>query len=71
MDLQRVMIPNSFQYFFVSSEAPSRDQDNDRNDSDSDRSGESGDREMDADDLCDYEDLHPSIHPTSSADLGP
>ncbi len=25
---------------------------------------------MDADDLCDYEDQHPSIHPTSTADLG-
>jgi hypothetical protein len=53
--------------FFVSSGAPCRDQDNNQNDSDSNRSG---DREMDADDLRDYADQHPSIHPTSSADLG-
>jgi hypothetical protein len=26
---------------------------------------------MDADDLRDYEGQHPSIHPTSTADLGP
>ncbi len=52
--------------FFVLSGAPSRDQHNDLNDSDSDRSG---DREMDADNLRDYEDQHPSIYPTSSAHL--
>ncbi len=62
------MIGYRHRHFFVSSGAPARDQHNDRNDSDSDRSW---DREMDADDLRDYEDQHPSIHPTYTADLGP
>ncbi len=48
--------------------APSRDQHNDPADDDDDLNG---DREMDADQMRDYEDQDPHIPPTSTANLGP
>jgi hypothetical protein len=64
--INRISAPN-FLFRQVLLPTCSKDRHNDHNDSDSDRSG---DRDMDADDLRDYEDQLPSIHPTSPADLG-
>ena len=67
-DRYRDMITRLDCIFFVPSGAPLRDQHNDPADDDN---YFNGDRQMDADEMRDYEDQDPHIPPTSTANLGP